>query len=321
MWHIVEKKPLNLCHIIFDKMQNNPKKLPYGMILTPVFEFLDVDLRESDGFIVSKLDSGSLKMKDEEGEEEKEKEEKGKEEAEKVKKEKEKVEKEKERREEAEKKKKREDKGKEKLGETEKEEKRDEAAEEEKLEEEAGEKENKLEKERKEETEKEKTAKKEAEEEIEEKKEPGKVEKGMKVEEVSDAETEKLEISDEERSTEVKTEKESEMLSAQRSREAMLGRMERELIEEHNKELDEAIKHCKTVIGQNQSLIETLERMKDVNERKLATLKVKGTPYTPTSEKPKRVKHTAGKHRTHGRKPPLHPSSKWPESSSETAPA
>ncbi|KDP37581.1 hypothetical protein JCGZ_07927 [Jatropha curcas] len=111
------------------------------------------------------------------------------------------------------------------------------------------------------------------------------------------------------------------MLSAQRSREAMLGRTERELIEEHNKELDEAIKHCKIVIGQNQSLIETLERMKDVNERKLATLKVKGTPYIPTSEKPKRVKHTAGKHRTHGRKPPLHPSSKRPESSSKTAPA
>ncbi|KDP22625.1 hypothetical protein JCGZ_02863 [Jatropha curcas] len=102
------------------------------------------------------------------------------------------------------------------------------------------------------------------------------------------------------------------MLSAQRSREAMLGRMERELIEE-----DEAIKHCKTVIGQNQSLIETLERIKDVNERKLATLKVKGTPYIPTSEKPKKVKHTAGKHRTHGRKPPLHPSFKRPESSSE----
>ncbi|KDP23845.1 hypothetical protein JCGZ_27149 [Jatropha curcas] len=101
----------------------------------------------------------------------------------------------------------------------------------------------------------------------------------------------------------------------------MLGRMDRELIEEHNKEIDEAIKYCKTVIGQNQSLIETLERMKDVNERKLGTLKVKGTPYTPTSEKPKRVKHTAGKHRTHGRKPPLHPSSKRPESSFETAAA
>ncbi|KDP26278.1 hypothetical protein JCGZ_22302 [Jatropha curcas] len=126
---------------------------------------------------------------------------------------------------------------------------------------------------------------------------------------------------DKEKSTEVKTEKESEMLSAQRSREAMLGRMEREPIEEHNKELDEAIKHCKTVIGEIQSLIETLERMKDVNGRKLATLKFKGTPYTPISEKPKRVKHTAGKHRTHGRKPPLHPSSKRPESSSETAPA
>ncbi|KDP37342.1 hypothetical protein JCGZ_06796 [Jatropha curcas] len=130
-----------------------------------------------------------------------------------------------------------------------------------------------------------------------------------------------MELSDEEKSTEVKTEKAFEFLSAQRSREAMLGRMERELIEEHNKELDEAIKHCKIVIKQNQSLIESLERMKDVNERKLATLKVKGTPYTPISEKPKKVKHTAGKHRTHRRKPPLHPSSKRPESSSKTAPA
>ncbi|KDP26277.1 hypothetical protein JCGZ_22426 [Jatropha curcas] len=61
--------------------------------------------------------------------------------------------------------------------------------------------------------------------------------------------------------------------------------------------------------------------MKDVNTRKLSTLRVKGTPYIPSSEKPKNVKHTAGKHRTHGRKPPLHPSSKRPESSSETAPA
>ncbi|KDP23926.1 hypothetical protein JCGZ_27086 [Jatropha curcas] len=61
--------------------------------------------------------------------------------------------------------------------------------------------------------------------------------------------------------------------------------------------------------------------MKNVNERRLATLKVKGTPYTPTSEKPKRVKHTAGKHKVHGRKPPLHPSSKHPESPAETSPA
>ncbi|KDP46030.1 hypothetical protein JCGZ_13476 [Jatropha curcas] len=101
----------------------------------------------------------------------------------------------------------------------------------------------------------------------------------------------------------------------------MLGKLERELIEEHNKELDEAIQHCTTVIGKNQSLIETLERKKDINAMKLATLKVKGTPYIPSSEKPKKVRHTAGKHRTHGRKPPLHPSSKSPESSSETTPA
>ncbi|KDP37563.1 hypothetical protein JCGZ_06002 [Jatropha curcas] len=60
--------------------------------------------------------------------------------------------------------------------------------------------------------------------------------------------------------------------------------------------------------------------MKNVNERRLATLKVKGMPYTPTSEKPKRVKHTVGKHRVHGRKPPLHPSSKHPETTAETSP-
>ncbi|KDP24942.1 hypothetical protein JCGZ_24987 [Jatropha curcas] len=59
--------------------------------------------------------------------------------------------------------------------------------------------------------------------------------------------------------------------------------------------------------------------MKNVNARKLATLRVKGTPYIPSSETPQKVKHTAGRHRTHGRKPPLHPSSKRPESSSETA--
>ncbi|KDP27078.1 hypothetical protein JCGZ_20302 [Jatropha curcas] len=146
------------------------------------------------------------------------------------------------------------------------------------------------------------------------------MEKGKKVEEVSDAETKKLEISDEEKSTKDKTEKKSDLLSAQRSRDAMLGKIEKELIEEHNKELEEAIQHCQTVIGQNQSLIKTLERMKDVNARKLATLRVKGTPYIPSSEKPQKVKHTTGKHKTHGRKPPLHPSSKRPESSSETAP-
>ncbi|KDP33395.1 hypothetical protein JCGZ_12851 [Jatropha curcas] len=91
--------------------------------------------------------------------------------------------------------------------------------------------------------------------------------------------------------------------------------MEKELIEEHNIELDEAIKQSKALIEHNQSL-----GMKNINERKLATLKVKGTTYTPTSEKPKKVKHTASKHRVHGRKPPLHPSSKRPESSTETTP-
>ncbi|KDP23818.1 hypothetical protein JCGZ_00070 [Jatropha curcas] len=101
----------------------------------------------------------------------------------------------------------------------------------------------------------------------------------------------------------------------------MMGKLEKELIEEHNKELDEAIKQSKAMIAHNQSLIESLERMKNVNERSLATLKIKDTPYTPTSEKPKRVKHTAGKHRVHGRKPLLHPSSKRPKSPVETSPA
>ncbi|KDP35495.1 hypothetical protein JCGZ_08933 [Jatropha curcas] len=349
MWHIVEKKPLNLCHIVFDKLQNNPKKLPYGMILTLVFEFLDVDLDESVGHSVSKLDSGSLKMKDEEGgeekekeekkKEEKEKEEKGREETEKEKKKreigkvkKERVEKEKERKEEAEKKRK--EKGKAKLSEREEEEKKseekvrkeekkeEEKTKEERLEEET-EEEEELEEERKDEAKKESAAEKEEleKEETKKKKEHEKMEKGKKVEEVSDAETEKLEISDEEKTTEDKTEKESELLSAQRSREVVLGRIEKELIEEHNKELDEAIKHCQSIIGRNQSLIKTLKRMKDVNTRKLATLRVKETPYIPSSEKPKNVKHTVGKHKTHRRKPPLHPSSKRPEISSETAPA
>ncbi|KDP44306.1 hypothetical protein JCGZ_19173 [Jatropha curcas] len=98
----------------------------------------------------------------------------------------------------------------------------------------------------------------------------------------------------------------------------MLGKIEKELIEEHNKELDEAIKQSKAVIEHNQSLIEALERMKNINKRKLATLKVKGTLYTLASEKPKKVKHIAVKHKVHRRKPPLHPSSKRPESSTET---
>ncbi|KDP30616.1 hypothetical protein JCGZ_16699 [Jatropha curcas] len=62
-------------------------------------------------------------------------------------------------------------------------------------------------------------------------------------------ETEKLEISDEEETepeTEVK--KTPEHISAQKSREAMLNKMERDLIKEHNRELYEAIKHGKAVI-------------------------------------------------------------------------
>ncbi|KDP35452.1 hypothetical protein JCGZ_10835 [Jatropha curcas] len=99
----------------------------------------------------------------------------------------------------------------------------------------------------------------------------------------------------------------------------MLSNIERELIEEHNKELGDAIKHSKAVIAHNQSLIKSMEKMKSVNERRLATLKVKGTPYTLTSEKRKRVKHTARRHRVHGRKPHLHPSSKRPKSQGETS--
>ncbi|KDP35468.1 hypothetical protein JCGZ_10861 [Jatropha curcas] len=101
----------------------------------------------------------------------------------------------------------------------------------------------------------------------------------------------------------------------------MLSNIEKELIEEHNKELDEDIKHSKVVIAHNQSLIESMEKMKSINERRLATLKIKGTPYTPTSKKPKRVKHTARRHRVHGRKPSLHPSSQCPESPAKTSPA
>ncbi|KDP37599.1 hypothetical protein JCGZ_06942 [Jatropha curcas] len=240
-------------------------------------------------------------------------------------KEREEIEKQKRVKSEAEKKK---EKGKGKLEEIVKEERKSEEKEEEKEsaekaeEEEEGTQEEELEEERKEETEKESTVEKEESEKgTEKEKEHEEPEKGKKAEEGSDAETEKIEISDEEKTTEDKTELESELLSAQRSREAMLKRIEEELIEEHNKEIDEAIQQCQTIIEQNQSLIKTLEKMKDVNMRKLATLKVKGTPYVPSSEKPKTVKHTAGKHRTHGRKPPLHPSSKRPESSSETAPA
>ncbi|KDP46798.1 hypothetical protein JCGZ_11169 [Jatropha curcas] len=429
MWHIVERKPLNLCHIIFDKLQNNPKKLPYGMILTPVFEFLHINLDEHVGSFVSKLDSGSLKMKDEEEEKEKEvkaekkekmREEKEKEEIEKQKKvkseaekkkekgkgkleeivkeerkseekdltpvfeflhinldehvgsfvskldsgslkmkdeeeekekevkaekkeklkeekEKEEIEKQKKVKSEAEKKK---EKGKGKLEEIVKEERKSEEKEEKKKlaekaeeEEEEGTQEEELEEERKEEKEKESTVEKEetekestvekeeSERETGKIEEPEKTEKGKKVEEGSDTETEKVEISDEEKTTEDKTEQESELLSVQRSREIMMGRIEKELIEEHNKEIDEAIQQSQTIIEQNQSLIKTLEKMKDVNTRKLATLRVKGTTYIPSLEKPKNVKHTVGKHRTHGKKPPLHPSSKRLESPSETAPA
>ncbi|KDP39398.1 hypothetical protein JCGZ_03680 [Jatropha curcas] len=143
----------------------------------------------------------------------------------------------------------------------------------------------------------------------------------VEVEEASDAGTEKLELSEEEKETEFEAQKASKFQTAQRSREAMLINIGKELIEEHNKALDKAIKHRKAVIAHNHSLIESIEKMKSVNGRRLATLKVKGTPYTPISKKPKRVKHTTRRHIVHGRKPPLHPSSKHPESPVETSPA
>ncbi|KDP29601.1 hypothetical protein JCGZ_19128 [Jatropha curcas] len=58
---------------------------------------------------------------------------------------------------------------------------------------------------------------------------------------------------------------------------------------------------------------------KNVNGRIQAILKVKAMPYIPTSEKPKRIKHTAGKKRVHGRKPPLHPFSKQSKNPTETS--
>ncbi|XP_037495899.1 histone H3.v1-like [Jatropha curcas] len=67
-------KPLNLCHIIFDKLQNNPKKLPYEMILTPVFEFLDVNLDEH-----KRKEKGKAKLSEIEEEEEEKSEERSEE--------------------------------------------------------------------------------------------------------------------------------------------------------------------------------------------------------------------------------------------------
>ncbi|KDP34750.1 hypothetical protein JCGZ_11904 [Jatropha curcas] len=84
----------------------------------------------------------------------------------------------------------------------------------------------------------------------------------------------------------------------------MLNGMEKDLIEEHNRELDEVIKHGNVVVAHTQSLIESMEKVKSVNERRLANLKDKATPYIPTGEMPKKVKHSAGRHRIHGRKPP-----------------
>ncbi|KDP37755.1 hypothetical protein JCGZ_06431 [Jatropha curcas] len=137
-----------------------------------------------------------------------------------------------------------------------------------------------------------------------------------------DAEFEKVEISDEEeKEPKIEAKKTSEYISAQKSREVMLNKMEKDLIEEHNRELDEAINHGKAVVAHTRSLIESMEKVKNINERRLATLKVKARPYIPASEKPKRVKHTAGKDRVHEKKPPLYSSSKRSENPAKTSPA
>ncbi|KDP35979.1 hypothetical protein JCGZ_10538 [Jatropha curcas] len=99
----------------------------------------------------------------------------------------------------------------------------------------------------------------------------------------------------------------------------MMNKVKKDLIEEHNRELDEAIKDGKAMVAHTQSLFESMEKGKNVNERRLATLKVKAMPYIPTFEKPKRVKHTVGRDRVHGRKPFRHPSSKRSENPVETS--
>ncbi|KDP34293.1 hypothetical protein JCGZ_12822 [Jatropha curcas] len=86
-------------------------------------------------------------------------------------------------------------------------------------------------------------------------------EEEVEVEDASDVEIEKLEISDEEeKEPKTKAKKTSEYLSAQKSRTTMLNRMEKDLIKEHNRELDEAIKHGKAMVAHTQSLIESMEK-------------------------------------------------------------
>ncbi|KDP41116.1 hypothetical protein JCGZ_03246 [Jatropha curcas] len=99
----------------------------------------------------------------------------------------------------------------------------------------------------------------------------------------------------------------------------MFNKVEKDLVEEHNKELDEAIKHGKAVVAHTQSLNESMEKVNNVNERRLTTLKIKATSYIPTFKKLKRVKHTVGRGRVHERKPPLRPSSKRSENPAETS--
>ncbi|XP_037492132.1 uncharacterized protein LOC119369619 [Jatropha curcas] len=48
MWHLQEGKPYNLCHLLFSSMTsiNQDKGLPYGMVLTTIFNYLGVDLHD-----------------------------------------------------------------------------------------------------------------------------------------------------------------------------------------------------------------------------------------------------------------------------------
>ncbi|KDP36499.1 hypothetical protein JCGZ_09344 [Jatropha curcas] len=164
--------------------------------------------------------------------------------------------------------------------------------------------------------------KRELEEAEKEKGEEIEKEKGKEAE--SEIELEKEQEKEKGKKAEIETEvpqDKKDFVDLGKSREAMLNKLEKDLIKEHNRELDEAIKPDKAVVAHTQSLIKSMEKVKNVNERRLATLKVKATPYISTSEKPKRVQHTAGRDRVYGRKPPLHPSAKRSENPAKTSPA
>ncbi|KDP23819.1 hypothetical protein JCGZ_00112 [Jatropha curcas] len=66
-------------------------------------------------------------------------------------------------------------------------------------------------------------------------------------------------------SLKLKDEEDKEEKKKKKSREAMLNRMEKDLIEEHNRELDEAIKRGKAVVAHTQSLIESMEKFMEEN--------------------------------------------------------